>query len=310
LILSSDELLATPPKQAPSLIGSGLLPLNGKMLLVAKTGLGKSVLALDIILSLILCEPLFQAFRKRHDTNGAPVPFFPVHQPCKVLYIDAEVGRAGLHQRWKTLCDHRAPGISLGHRATFALEHTDPLLLLGKDPKAYQNLRTVIGDSRPPEGESTLPYVVVLDPLGNFHEEDEDSNAMRMVFQRLQALQNEFHFACIIPHHESDKAVFGQMGATVRRQGTQKSRGHSSITQVMDTVMTLDQEEPPQNDIADLRLDWAKVRHGKKPAPGYLLVDYARMKVFWAGCAKGAGVKEKLALKTTYFASLPVSDSE
>lgn len=266
------------------------------------------MLSLDICLSLILQEPLFKAYRKRHDA-GELHPFFPVHSPCKILYLDAEVGRVGLHERWKKLCDLRAPGISLASRATFVLEHTDPLLLLGKDMKAFQNLRKIIGDLRPPEGESTLPYVVVLDPLGNFHEEDEDSNSMRMVFQKLQALQNEFHFACIMPHHESDKIVLGQNGP-IRRQGTQKSRGHSSITQVMDTVITLDQEEPPQNDIADLKLEFAKVRHGRKPAPGYILADYGRMNVLWAATAKGTGVKDKLAFKTAYFAALPATDSE
>jgi RecA-family ATPase len=297
-LISISDLLAAPPKNKPSLIGNGLLPAHGLMLIVGKTGIGKSVLAGDIAMSLALGEPLFNARRRRNDAN-INTAYFPVHKPCKILYFDAEVNQAGLYERYQALCAVRCPGIDLGRRIEFVTEHQETLSLMSRSATnqlGLMNVRKLIEQAKPEDPD--MNYVVVFDPLGDFHEVEENDSAMRLVFQNIKKLQAEFGFACIVTHHESDRLVVGPNGP-VSRQGTQKSRGHSSISQVQDTVITLDREDE-KGAIADIRLAWAKTRHAQKPPTGILLVDYARMYVDWYGPARGMDLKGRLAKRQEY----------
>jgi hypothetical protein len=197
--------------------------------------------------------------------------------------------------------------MSLSNRFDFVTEHPDSLLLHAQstsDP-GMKNLRVIIGDHKP---EGTLRYVVVFDPLGDFHEMDENGNTMRTVIHRIQMLQREFGFAAIVPHHETDRPQIGQFGP-VERKGTAKSRGSSVIPQKVDTMLTLDLEEE-KNGVAFIRLEWAKTRHDQKPVSGVLMVDYERMYVEWIGPCRGMGLKDKEQRRQAYFEKMKISSLE
>lgn len=274
-IIRADDLLLAPPVPEPSLIGDGLLPIYGMMLLVGETETGKSVLAFDMALSLILQQPLFGAFKQRHGEEGKP--YFPVWKPCRILYLDSELGLTGCYQRLKAFKEVRGIGVNFDDFLTFATGEIDPLLIHDTkfdNGQGYRNLHKLIDE--------TSPDVVILDHLGDFHLMDEDSNLMRVILKGLRYLQHKKKFAAIVLHHESDKQLFTAQGQAIKKEGTGRQRGHSSIAQSVDTMIGVRREDK-QSAQSIVKLEWLKVRHGRKPKPGYLLVDFARMLVKWVG---------------------------
>ena len=291
-IYRADDLRDNPPTKEPSLIGDGLLPHTGMMMLIGQTEAGKSILAFDMAFSLALKEPLFGAYYKRHGEEN--VPYFPVRKPCKVLYLDSELGPSGCHQRLLNFYAQRSPDTNLDDYLHIVSGDYKPLLIhetRTDNGVAYNNLKDLIKD--------ISPAVVIIDHLGDYHLMDEDSNLMRIILKGLRQLQYEHKFAVIILHHESDKQIFTIKGELIEKSGTGRQRGHSSIAQSMDTILAI-RRESKQSSQTMLKIDWLKVRHGKKPKTGWIFADMARMKVQWFGPAHKSLPADRRAFLVKY----------
>jgi len=267
-LFSADDLFKNPPRQRPSLVGSHLLPEQGSLLIIAETESGKSVVGFDIAFSLIMARPLFNAFRQKSGQQGKP--YFPVHRCCKILYVDTELGPVGCHERLAQFYPRYAEGQELGDSFQLVTGEFKPLLLTKKD--GMENLLNLAREVQ--------PDVLVLDPLAQFHEIDENSSLMNVPLRNLKTLQNAIGCAVILLHHESDKELFIEGKRTVKSDSTARARGHSSITAWADTVLRIHREDK-EKAYSFLRISWPKVRHGPKPRPGICFVDFTRMKIQW-----------------------------
>ena len=260
-------------------------------------------MAFDMVFSILLGDPLFRAYYQKVDAEGnkQPEPYYPIHGPCKVLYLDSELGPAGCHDRLKAFYAARCPSINFGDRFQFLTGHYDSLLLhkMGRDEKSYNSLRDILQAHAPGPGSETK-YVVAFDPLGDFHLGDENDSQMRTVMHSLRKLQNEIGFASIVPHHETDKQAFDAHGNVLRKTGTGRSRGHSSITQAADTVLGIKREDT-EADMGWVKVDWLKSRHQRKPPSGWVWVDFARMYVEWVCPSRSVTAeREKLSYASAY----------
>ncbi len=160
-----EQLLHAEITRSPSLIGDMILPEQGSLLMIAETEAGKSVIAFDMAICLALGKPLWGAVRKRHGEIGKP--FFPVHRPCRVLYIDTELGPVGSKERLKLFDRIHCEGRDLGEQIQFVTGEYAPLLLHNKpgDKEKYlENFDKLFVE--------TKPDVVFLDPLAQLHEMD------------------------------------------------------------------------------------------------------------------------------------------
>lgn len=267
----ADDLAARAPSQEPSIVGKGLLPETGCLLLTGRTETGKSVVAFDMALSLALGEPLFDA----HNARG--VPWMPVPHATKVLYLDSELGPSGAHQRLAAFYQHRKIGV-LGDNFKIVSGKFDALLLHTErdSNEGFKNLEQLIAREH--------PQVVVIDPFSDYHLVDENDNQVRVVFKQLRYLQNHYHFASILLHHESDKDTFTQTGRAIQREGTGRARGHSAIAQSVDTMLAVRRNRKAV--VTWLELTWEKCRHQTRPPNGWLFADFSRMLLEWKGTTR------------------------
>lgn len=282
-LYKADDLRRNPPKPIPSIVGKGLFPECGTWLITGITGSGKSLLAFDICLSLVLQQPLFRAFRKKHGQQGKP--YFPVHRPCKILYLDNEIGETGCHERLNAFCRDRKIDVDLGEYFQIVTGEYDSIHIhaTGNDKKSYLNLAKLL--------DTVKPDILIVDPLGDYHLEDEDSNKMRLVIRDLRTLQKTYKFASILLHHESDKQFFSRDGFSVQKEGTGRARGHSSLAQSVDTMLAIRKHGKGKEHF--LEISWEKARHQAPPPVGYLFVDTSRMHIEWFCSSKEHGIPAK-----------------
>ena len=297
-IILADDLAAKAPSPEPSLVGDGLLTEGGIMLITGKTESCKSVLAIDMAISIASGTPLFNAYRRRNDNqNGAP--YFPVRRPYKVLYLDSELGPSGFHKRLKSFYTERGV-VSLGENMTVVTGAKAPLMFYCPEQTGLNNLKELLDKIR--------PEVLVIDPLGDFHNVDENSAEMRLVFLRLYELQQQFGFASIVLHHESDKDTFTESGQVIKRKGTQRSRGHSSIVQKVDSYLSINRES--KDPYTFIELSWEKVRHDAHPPTGFVFTDLTKMKVEWMGPSNRMSKPKRDEYLREYKVMFPLPDED
>lgn len=293
-LFTADDLRDNAPLPIPSLVGDGLLPARGTLLITGRTETGKSVIGFDIAFSLVLGEPLFRAKR----STGSP--YFPVKRPCKVLYLDSELGPAGCHERLQMFYEQLAKGIDLGQYLKIISGDFKPLLLhrTDEDPQPFNNLERLIAEER--------PDVLIVDPFGDYQIVEENSSEIRHVFRYIRALQNAYGFASIILHHESDKDQVDNRGKLIHKDGTGRSRGHSAITQSVDTMLALRREK--KNPYTFMEVKWAKTRHQGRPPTGCLFIDFTRMHIEWIGTQKAVHPALKKQVLEAYKSKYPLDE--
>lgn len=292
-IFLADYLCENKPDGVPSLIAQGLLPESGRLELLGETGIGKSILAMDLCFSLAMKEPIFGARRP----DGEPI--WAVNRECKVLYLDAEVGPWGNHLRLQHFYRNRAEGIELGENFKIITGAYSFLSL--SHQKGLKNMEELI--------KAEAPDVMVIDPIADYHGEDENSSAMLTVWTALRKLQDQYKFASILVHHETDKPNYDSQGRIIKRQGTGRSRGFSGTAQVMDTIMAF-RRERSRTPYAFYELKWEKVRHQGKPRDGLLFIDTSRMFIQWVGFAHECGTSLKSDYMKKYKEKFPLEVKE
>lgn len=219
------EFLAKEIPIQPWLIGRGILPIAAKMIIGGSPKVGKSFIAMNIAIDLAKGVPLFGA----HYKNGQPV--FPVARPCRVLYIEQEIGDVGLQERFKG--KDGKPGLLTGaspQLLDFLVKSRDTALRV--DTK--EGLALLYE-----EVESVMPDVTILDPMVKFHLLDENSAQEMAVIGRVgdHIIEKTRGGSVIWVHHAAKPPSSAFENP---RTGGDRLRGSSAIFADVDTVMLVD----------------------------------------------------------------------
>jgi hypothetical protein len=162
-IITSEQMSVRNYPTQSFLIGPNILPKNGRMLLTAENGTGKSAIVLHIAACLATEQPLFGLVSNKHDaTFGRPV--FPTFGKSSVLYVDYEIPE---HIRESKRLQPL--------RKTFK-ENFGPNIAFVKKPSDYrlENMRGEANGNGSFDRLLTLvmkvkPNVLILDPFSSTH---------------------------------------------------------------------------------------------------------------------------------------------
>ncbi|TVM15778.1 hypothetical protein DPQ33_13815, partial [Oceanidesulfovibrio indonesiensis] len=182
------------------LIG-GLLDERESLLVCGPSGLGKSVLTLNMAFSL--------AMPPMNGLWGA----FDVPRPLKTAFIQSENTAKATKKRIEKIIRANPSWRSALDRFAFPFVNDDLRLsgVLTETTFAAKVERVV---------EETQSDVLILDPLISYHGEDENDNAaMRRSLDALTAICDRLRVACIVVHHigktdDTGKATFSGRGAS------------------------------------------------------------------------------------------------
>lgn len=226
--------------EMPYYIGNGVLPIRSKMIIGGGPKIGKSFIALNIMLALAKGTPLFDAY----DKQGKPL--FPVSRKCRVLYMEQEIGDIGLQERLRG--KDGKPGLLTNE----VLEGLD---LHIKTRDTALRLDTEEGQKAIyAEVASVMPDVVILDPLAKFHLLDENSaQEMAIVGRVTDHIIEDTGAAPIWIHHTAKPP--GEAYATPRTGGD-RLRGSSAIFADIDTLMLVDLKSSEKVVEPFLEINW------------------------------------------------------
>ena len=219
----------------PHIIGRGILPVKGKMIMFGDPKTNKSYIALNIALALSRGEHIFGA-KYNSDT-----PVLPVNKSYTVLYIEQEIGEDGLRERLKTMIPE--PG-----GIPFYLKTRDMEMRMDTSGgrEAIQK-----------EIEQVRPDVLILDPLAKFHLADENSaQHMGAVMRVGDHWIEDYGLAIIYIHHA------GKQQAFVSRKGGQRIRGSSAMFGDADALMEVVRKSSPTHKEPTLELGF-ELRRGE-----------------------------------------------
>lgn len=182
------------------IIGRGILPVKGKLVIYGDPKTNKSFIAMNIALNLARGEHIFNAL---HDNK---VPLMPVSKRYRVLYIEQEIGEIALRDRFRQMADN-TEGVEL------FIKTRDMTMRLDTD-KGRQILHS--------ELDQVKPDALILDPLTKFHLSDENSaQQMSAVLRVADHWIEDFGLSLIYVHHTSKPSE--------ERTGAHRIRGSSAL---------------------------------------------------------------------------------
>lgn len=175
-VLTFAEIMQDPPEEAAMLVGNGILPHQGRLLIAGKPKVGKSIFAENLVLSL-----------------AAGIPFlgeFDVAEPTRVLLLDRELSRRSLYDRVMELMKYRP-----GYRAAAPNLCIDHDHLIKVDRKgAYEVLEKLVTYNG--------AKVVVFDTAYKFFSQSMDNTTtMTAAFEVLDRLIHETGVSVVLTHH-------------------------------------------------------------------------------------------------------------
>lgn len=211
------DFLKTEYKPQAHIIGRGVLPVGGKMIVAGSPKANKSFFVLNMMLDLVRGRRVFDATYKR----GTAV--LPVNQPWRVLYLEQELGEQGLLERLRGT--EAKPGLVSGIEAdglNLFIQPRDTAMRLDT-PEGRDYISAIVKEIK--------PDVTVLDPMAKFHLSDENSaQEMGAVLRVADHLVEDFGTAIVIVHH------IGKQNEDNPRRGGDRLRGSSAIFGDVDTV--------------------------------------------------------------------------
>ena len=201
------KILSDPPPPLVDIIKPGILWKGGKLLLSAPKKSGKSAIVQQLAFALAGYCPIFSPL---HTTGKH-----------KVLYVQFEMHEQIVRER--LIAAGWDPDPNDIYIASM------PYLKLDKD-NIFQAFKLMVKEVN--------PDVLILDPLYNIHNQDEnDAGKMQVVFDRLDELIKELDIAIILVHHHR-KEYAGPGGDMTSPES--RSRGTSKLQDWPDTLVTIE----------------------------------------------------------------------
>lgn len=238
------------------IIGSGLLKRNAILIIGGPPKSMKSMVSMSMAIDLAVGRALWGA-QKRSVSNGS-LPAFPVSQPHRVLIVEKEIGYEDCQVRLNAMWN----GLNSGEQAlvdeNILIESCNIDLRLDTNEGTIALGRII---------EQAKADVVILDPLVEFHQLDENhSQDMGRVFGNLDLLRYKHNFATIINHH---RTKMPKDPNTYDDDSPESLRGSSRVFGKVDSVMML-RNNPAQ---PGALLSSFTIRRGRPIPPCRLRVD-------------------------------------
>jgi len=234
-LMTLGELLTTKFPAITYIISAGIFPEGGMMILAGESGLGKSMLSIEIALHLCDGRQLFNAA-------------FLVPKQRRIVVIQNENPIYTVQKRCQNMVD--AMGMTF-NEIKDRIIFVDPTALF--DLGSEKSIGRIIGII-----EKTKADVFLLDPLSSFHDGDENSNSdMGIILNNVIHISRVTGAGSLIVHHYGKP----QQG----RADEYRLRGASAIFGKADTVVAMVPKPHEHKELFTLRFD--KVRHGPKPKP-------------------------------------------
>ncbi|MFZ5447889.1 MAG: DnaB-like helicase N-terminal domain-containing protein [Thermodesulfobacteriota bacterium] len=225
--ISANDLLSQELYAPPDIIGAGIMPQGSGVFLTGDSGIGKSLLTLELAVKL---------------SEGVDLWGLPVKRPIKVLIVQAENPDHSMQFRLKRIIS----GLSLAQAPRLFLTPSDLRLNLSQ-PKNRNTLKDLIS--------RTEAELVILDPLISYHATPENDNSqMRSFLDSLTDISRSSGAAWLLVHHHGRP-----------QDGESRFRGASAIKDWADSFLTL--AHKTSRDRTLLELTFAKIRHGAGRAP-------------------------------------------
>ena len=210
---------------------SPVLPVEGGLIIVAESGVGKSLIALEGAIRLSM---------------GWDILDLEVSTARKVLIIQVENPMSQVQFRLTRML--KGLGIEEGDFPD-RLFFSDPTARY--DLEKSESVKAIIGML-----ENTGADVFILDPLSSYHKVEENNNvAMRQVLDQVTYISRETGASSIIVHH------FGKPSAD--RDDAYRYRGASSIKDWADSMLSMTARPHRTKILRDV--NFLKVRHGSEP---------------------------------------------
>jgi KaiC/GvpD/RAD55 family RecA-like ATPase len=236
-IMSANKLLARDFQKEDEIIGGGILPAGGGLLLAGESGAGKSLIRTELAIHLVM----------GWDFLGMEIP-----KARQVLVIQFENTLRTEQYRLKQMLT--GMGIS---NFPDALSFSKPDMRL--DLKTQRDRRTALEIVR-----AANVDVIIWDPLTSLHSVNENDNVLiRNVLDSITEINRKADVTSILIHHFG-KPHEGQDNA-------HRTRGASSIRDWADTLITITRKPHEQRTLR--KLDFIKVRNGPEPKPLLLKRD-------------------------------------
>lgn len=232
-------------KPEAHIIGRGILPCQGRLVLGGAPKANKSYLMLNILLDLVRGRSLFGA----EYNSGKPV--FPVHKSWRVLYLEMELGEQGLLERLRG--SENRPGLATGLAAEglpLYIQTRDTAMRLDT-PEGRDFINQVVGSAK--------PDLVVFDPFAKFNLGNEnDVQEMGAVLRVADHITEDFGTATAFIHH------VGKMDPDPAKQkrGGDRLRGSSAIFADLDTFVEVSRLSNPHAREPVLKLSF-ELRRGE-----------------------------------------------
>ena len=243
-----EQLLTRPVPAIPYIIGRGVLPVRGKMVIGGPPKANKSFIVLNMALNLVRGENIFGA------TFMNKTPVMPVKRKWRVLYFEQEMGELGLQERF------RGKDSTIGGLITPAQSAGLELFLKSRD----MSLRLDTDEGRKfiyHEVDTIKPDVVIFDPLAKFHLSDENSaQQMGAIMRAGDRLIENYGCAVVYIHHT------GKENMEFPKRGGDRLRGSSAIFADCDTFIDVARKSSPHAKEPVLRLEF-ELRRGEPMDP-------------------------------------------
>lgn len=261
------DLFANPPKEHPFYIGGGVLPKMGVLIFGGETGIGKTMLMLNMARDLSTPNPTLWG-----------IPGLEIPERANVLYVDQETGEHGLYLRASKMWAGEEPG------PVFIQSDHSPLKIdthLGR-----KKLEDLIEESR--------AQVVMLDPASNFIDGSENSNDdVKKLFHALYDIRSrQIGVSFVLAHHfgkpprgADDRNVFDP-------HERYNFRGAAKWVDSPDTVVTVVRVDHglEKEELWRLNLSFEKIRHFGEPMDITRLSVKPNLHIKWAVKKVGTGV--------------------
>lgn len=244
------EFLSKEVIEMPYIIGRGILPVKGKMIVGGSPKANKSFVVLNMMLDLVRGRDIFGA---EYRTGK---PLMPVEKSWRVLYLEQELGEQGLLERLQgkdgrpgLMSDIEPMGLEL------FIQPRDTAMRLDV-PEGQDYIRNIV--------KTVKPDVVVMDPMAKFHLAEENS-AMEMgaVMRVCDHLVEDFGVAIILVHHVGKEDIKNP------RRGGDRLRGSSAIFGDVDTVVEVSRKSNEHHPEPILELSF-ELRRGEPLEPVFV----------------------------------------